>query len=426
MYECINNQLHKNQFGFRKKRSATAQMLIYLDSIYKLNNEKSTSNLATLYTDFSKAFDKVPHQILIEKLKLRRIGGKLLDLVKSYLSEKKQFLVVNEASSSERHGVPQGSILGPLLFLVFANDLPENMKELECFAFAADFKVIVKRQDEINLSTNILSKWCEENQMSMNAKKCSIIDFRGSSTGSLNDIEISHPDSARDFGVIISKTLSWEENSTSRRQKALAALFAIKRSMVNGSSIAVKTHVYTGYVVPILTFSSQSWYPNTKSQKQLEQVQKIATKWMVGAKDCYKTRLTKLGLLPISLYMELYDILYLGNILCGNVDIDQKCYITEMTNQTTRQDSRKEIIIPKARLQKTNDNFFIRAAKLMNVVRRALGINDNLIPNIQTISSFYWRYFQKAYNEMESCTWTILCNCNNCDAQVKSNNGLQV
>ncbi len=85
MYECINNQLHKNQFGFRKKRSATAQMLIYLDSIYKLNDEKSGSNFATFYTDFSKAFDKVPHQILIEKLKLLGIGEILLELVKTYL-----------------------------------------------------------------------------------------------------------------------------------------------------------------------------------------------------------------------------------------------------------------------------------------------------------------------------------------------------
>ena len=90
------------------------------------------------------------------------------------MSERTQLVVVNEALSSERHvisGVAQKSILDPLLFLVFVNDLPEKMKELECFAFADHFKVIVKGQDEINLGTNILSKWCEENQMSMNAKK---------------------------------------------------------------------------------------------------------------------------------------------------------------------------------------------------------------------------------------------------------------
>ena len=108
------------QYGFRKKRSTVLQMIVFLKEVYELYDSQSIKNLSILYLDFSKAFDKVPHNRLLQKLYDIGIQGKILDLIKDYLTARTQFVKIKESSSSPLNvtsGVPQGSILGPLLSL---------------------------------------------------------------------------------------------------------------------------------------------------------------------------------------------------------------------------------------------------------------------------------------------------------------------
>ena len=134
IYSFVHSSLHAQQFGFRKKRSPIIQILVFLDRIHQYNDDKELENLSVLYLDFCKAFDTVPHNLLIRKVRNIGIGGKLLKLINNYLSGRVQSVKLNNTVSPPLRvttGVPQGSILGPPLFLMNINDLPDSFQE--CF-----------------------------------------------------------------------------------------------------------------------------------------------------------------------------------------------------------------------------------------------------------------------------------------------------
>ena len=178
-----NNLFSNKQFGFIKGRSTVLQLLTLLDK-WTLSLE-SGGQIDVIYTDFEKAFDKVPHKRLISKLKAYGISSELIKWIEGFLLNRKQQVRINGKTSgwtSVLSGIPQGSVLGPLLFIIFINDLPEDSKDADIYLFADDakmFKFIDKTEDSIDLQRgcNYLYNWTNKWLMKLNINKCKVLSI---------------------------------------------------------------------------------------------------------------------------------------------------------------------------------------------------------------------------------------------------------
>ena len=145
-----------------------------------MNSTKKTE-IFVLYLDFKKAFDTVPHDLLINKVENLGVGGNFLKIVASYLSNRKQYVKVNDSESETvpvTSGVPQGSLLGPLLFIIYINDLPQQTSKCSAFGYADDFKLVSTNPANIQSDLEKIEKWCHNNKMQLNESKCHILPIK--------------------------------------------------------------------------------------------------------------------------------------------------------------------------------------------------------------------------------------------------------
>ena len=184
--------------------SAVVQLLLFLDSVYKKFDDKNILKKAVIYLDFEKAFDKVAHHLLIDKLKIFGVGGKLLKIIISYLDKRKPFVKIEKTSSNllqVSSWVHQGSILGPLVFLIFINDLPNASPHLKSYGFADDFKLIALIEIDLRNGARRLENWCYENLMTTNTSKGKLINLRENLSAKLNETELHPTNVQKDLGL---------------------------------------------------------------------------------------------------------------------------------------------------------------------------------------------------------------------------------
>ena len=207
--------IHDSQHGFTKGRSCLTNLLSFYNKVFEAVDRDE--NYDVIYLDFSKAFDKVPHQRLLLKLQAHGVEGKVLNWVKAWLSNRKQRVQINGKRSDwgcVTSGVPQGSVLGPLLFIIYINDLDTGISS-DVSKFADDTKigrVIESDQDASILQgeLNRLYDWADKWQMEFNVGKCSILSVgrnNPSHNYCLNDTLISRSGCERDLGVLVSSDL---------------------------------------------------------------------------------------------------------------------------------------------------------------------------------------------------------------------------
>ena len=280
LYLFLKDNLHSSQFGFRKHRSTVLQVLIFLDRIYKTMDSETEKYLAVLYLDFSKAFDKICLESLHEKLARLVVGGNFLKLLHSYLTNRRQFVQINTAMSSLKAissgvGVPQGSVLGPLLFLIFINDLP-NCVTHSCYGFADDFKVVITNQHDLEKKWDGLRNWSLQNRMILNAKKSSLLLLKGDLKTDIFGYEWPIVKEQRDLGVLVRSDLTWSSNVDLRTSKALRAWYQIKRNVSKNLTLQAKLNAYSGYVVPILVNSSHVPHLTTVCLRKVEKIQRLS------------------------------------------------------------------------------------------------------------------------------------------------------
>ena len=179
------NILVKNQYGFQRGKSTDFALLDLQSKI--LHAYENNLPCCTILLDFAKAFDTVNHQILLSKLEHYGIRGNALNWLKSYLSNRQQCVQIGESLSefqTVKHGVPQGSILGPLLFLLYINDIVEASEKLQFLLFADDTSLFYAHKDikviekVYNEELQHISNWLCANKLSLNVKKSKVLLYR--------------------------------------------------------------------------------------------------------------------------------------------------------------------------------------------------------------------------------------------------------
>ena len=289
-----NNILCLHQFGFCQQHSTTQQLLIFLTNVHHALNNSPKCDV--IYLDFKKAFDSVPHQELL--LKLWRVGvvGSLWRWFCEYLSNRYQHVCINNSNSPTLpviSGVPQGSLLGPLLFLIYINDLPFSLKHSESFLFADDTKClrpIRSPHDCIQLQSDLdaLYSWSSDWKLMFNETKCSLLSIVSGHTSAeqrerqyfINERPISSSNQQKDLGIIIlSSNLSWSHHASKITSKAYKILGLLRCTFCSTNNVPTKKGLYISLVRSQLLYGSQIWRPlQLKDTKPIKSLQRRATK----------------------------------------------------------------------------------------------------------------------------------------------------
>ncbi|CAB4010510.1 Hypothetical predicted protein, partial [Paramuricea clavata] len=336
----ISNQLHNFQHGFLKGKSCTTHLLQVIDEIGRSLDCAEQTDI--IYLDFAKAFDKVNHSLLLDKISGFGIDGNLLKWFGNYLSDRRQQVTIPGSTSGVLpvlSGVPQGSILGPLLFLMFINDLPDSVMEnsdAKMVLFADDskiYKTIRTTSDCMDLQTSIdrTSIWSCENKMLLNSKKCTIVSVNRKTqpttfSYSLGRLPLGKTNCEKDLGVLIKSDLKWDAHVLSISKRANNALGYIRRGTTGFNDVDTRKVLYMALVRNHLVHASQVWAPQSVHLiKQLESLQRRATKYILclpyDTTITYKDRLLKLDLLPMSYWHEYLDVLYLYKLASGMLSL---------------------------------------------------------------------------------------------------------
>ena len=279
-----NSIISSSQHGFRKNRSCVTNLIDMLDTVTAALDENAHVDVAFL--DFSKAFDKVSHPLLIQKLYSYGVRGRLLQWICSFLQGRTQQVKVNHSLSRKvavSSGVPQGSVLGPLLFIVFINDIPDVHP---CIAklFADDTKVanVVKNVLDAENLQSALDKfyhWSISNKLPFNPDKCRVLCFCKQVCQNmrvpyrLGDSIINFAFQETDLGVLLTTNLDPAVHVSKMVIKANAALGIIKRAFLHADD-ELLLMLYKSLVRPLLEYAVQVWCPSKqKDIKRIEAVQ---------------------------------------------------------------------------------------------------------------------------------------------------------
>ena len=301
LYDYLSKHdiLFPSQYGFRKGYSTEYGILEFQNRIIK--HIRNKNHCLGLFLDLSKAFDSLQHNILIRKLEHYGIRGISLNWFISYLSDRTQYVNIQDINSHSEMincGVPQGSVLGPLLFLIYMNDISNSSNLGEFVLYADDTNVIYSHKDLDSLlhiaSTEIekVSSWFKANKLSMNADKTKLIIFKSKKTLSIDPklkVKIDGQDvyntqSVKFLGVLIEPNLSWEIHTSAkanRMSQALAVLSKLKnilskRAMLLIYHSLIETHI----TYSIMAFGNAA----KKALKRIVQIQKRAIRIISKAK----------------------------------------------------------------------------------------------------------------------------------------------
>ena len=298
-----------------------------------------------IYTDFAKAFDAVPHKRLMRKVKSYGFKRDLLNWIKSFLTNRRQRIKVGGSISDwskVKSGVPQGSVLGPILFVIYINDMPEVISN-SCKLFADDAKIFGDVSKlEVNLQSDIdnLHDWSVTWQLPLNIEKCKCLHIGRRNPGisyNINNFDLENVTNQKDLGIIVDSELKFHLQTDAAVKKANRILGIISKTIHTKSETTIPL-LYTSLVRPHLEYANVVWGPKYKlDQQKVERVQRRATKLIENIKNLsYQERLRYLDM-PSLLHRRLRgDMIETYEIITGIWGVDKEIYFKQATNSITR------------------------------------------------------------------------------------------
>lgn len=370
LYLESNNLLYDGQFGFRRGCGTEDAVLNVVKCICE-GLDKGSHGVAGLFFDFTKAFDLVDHDILLRKLSLYGIMGSELSLFKSYLSNRKQFVQINESKShmaSVVHGVPQGSGLGPLLFSIYVNDLKNLGFKGQLYMFADDVCMFYPYKYDLVLKSNmerdvaLLFEYARLNGLMLNPSKTKMVRFRPQAYSLNHDFSVNvdgilicETQSVKYLGITLQGNMSWDIHIDNVKRKiapAIGILYKLKNKLNEKAKrmifqSLVQSHL--GYLAVVYAYNR-----NSNSLKSLQSMQNRALKIVYNLpltystialyKDVAKTILPIYGLHEYQVLMFVFKcIRKLGHHTIA--------FTQNQTNVNTR--NRMNLRIPLCRLEKS-------------------------------------------------------------------------
>jgi Reverse transcriptase (RNA-dependent DNA polymerase)/Endonuclease-reverse transcriptase len=332
-----NGLIEDSQHGFVKSRSCATNLIEFLDGLTEIIDGGGSAD--AIFLDFAKAFDKVPRQRLVEKLKSIGLGGRVLAWIEEWLSGRRQRVVLNGESSDwqpVKSGVPQGSVLGPVLFLIFIRDIDEAARNKATVKkFADDTKVAKKISseedaEELQQVLDNMTDWARKWKMEFNTGKCKVMHFGSANRRSeyfMDGHRLEVTKEERDIGVLVSEDLKPAAQCAKAAKTATTVLGQITRSFRYRDKHIFKA-LYLRYVRPHLEFASPAWSPwLAKDIQVLENVQKRAVRMISGLKsDSYEAKLKELGMQSLQARRVESDLVLMYKVIHGTCNVGSETW----------------------------------------------------------------------------------------------------
>ena len=332
LFNEIRHSINSFQHGFVPNKSTVTNLLEFTSFLSK--HIDNNSQIDCVYTDFQKAFDTVDHKLLINKLKSINLTDKYLIWIKSYLTDRAVYVKFNGVCSikfSPPSGVPQGSVLGPLLFIIFINDIVSNLSS-KCLLYADDLKIFRTIESQIDChllqyDLNILAEWCKRNKLKLNISKCNLISYTRKRNSilfnyTLNNLIIKRVETIKDLGILIDSRLSFNPHIDSITTKANKLLGFVLRRCQDFTAYKPLIVLYTSLVRSQVEYCTQVWNPfYACNSARIESIQRrfsrcIFKKFRVSdVVPPYINRLQKLNLMSLESRRLYLDELLLYKII---------------------------------------------------------------------------------------------------------------
>ena len=406
-----NNLFSKRQYGFLGGRSTILQLLCAIDNWTTALEEGKTVDC--IYADFKKAFDKVPHRRLMAKVRAYGIKDNICNWIEDFLKDRQQRVSVNGSVSSWEKiisGIPQGTVLGPLLFVIFINDLPEDIDSL-IFLFADDSKIWKEIKD--NMDREILQKdlqkmkeWSRKWLLEFHPDKLKHLQISRQPTEEdkehtyyVGQDKAKRVDSEKDLGVHVDKKLAFEEHMDKNVKKANSMTGMVKRTfqfITRGMfNILYKAMVRNG-----LEYGQAVWQPYLmKDIEKIEGVQRRATKMLHELKDKnYEERLRTLGLPTLRYRRARGDMIETYKIVHGIYDKEASPRLELRKDRNGgRRGHSLTLFQKRSRLEIRRNSFTNRVVKIWN------SLTEEIVtaPNINTFKNRldkHWKDKATLYN----------------------------